>query len=50
MIEPGGTRKPVEMHKDFMEAAGQGRRDLDKDALFRYEGLLPAKNKNTPKP
>lgn len=50
MVEPGGTRKPAEMHKDFMEAAGQGRRDLDKDALFRYEGLLPAKKKNAPKP
>lgn len=51
MIEPGGTRAPSEMHKDFMEAAGQGRRDLDQDALYRYEGLLPPKPKGpAPKP
>lgn len=46
MIEPGGTRPPVEMHKDFMEAAGQGRRDLDQDAMYRAEGILP----EAPKP
>lgn len=43
MIEPGGTRRPSKMFKDFMEAAGQGRRDIDSKALLRYEGLLPAK-------
>lgn len=43
MIEPGGTVPPADMHKDFMEASGQGRRDLDPEALFRAEGLLPPK-------
>lgn len=43
MIVPGGTRPPVDMFKDFMEAAGQGRRDLDADAMFRAEGILPKK-------
>ncbi len=52
MIAPAGMRHPTEMFKDFMEAAGQGRRDLDPEALFRAEGLLPPKkvagNDNTP--
>lgn len=42
MIKPGGTRPPADMHKDFMEAAGEGRRNLDAEAMFRAEGLLPA--------
>lgn len=43
MIIPGGTRLPVDMFKDFMEAAGQGRRELDAEAMFRAEGILPKK-------
>jgi peptidyl-dipeptidase Dcp len=42
MIEPGGTRAPSLMHKDFMEVAGEGRRDLDSKAMFRREGLAAA--------
>jgi len=49
MVEPGGTKPPADMHKDFMEAAGQGRRELDQDALFRAEGILPPKKPPTPK-
>jgi peptidyl-dipeptidase Dcp len=48
MIVPGGTRPPVDMFKDFMEAAGEGRRDLDADAMFRAEGILPKKAAPTP--
>jgi peptidyl-dipeptidase Dcp len=40
MIEPGGTKAPSIMHKDFMESAGEGRRELDGAALFRREGLI----------
>lgn len=41
MIVPGGTRNPDTMFRDFMEAAGQGRRDLDPQAMLRAEGMLP---------
>ncbi|MCB9990041.1 MAG: M3 family metallopeptidase [Rhodospirillales bacterium] len=41
MIEPGGTVPPSDMHKNFMEAAGQGRRELDTSAMFRAEGIKP---------
>lgn len=50
MIEPGGTRPPAELLRDFMEAAGQGRRDLDPDALYRAEGLAPSQKTQAGKP
>lgn len=47
MIEPGGTRAPSEMHKDFNEAIGEGRRGLDAGAMFRREGITPVKKQDT---
>ena len=45
LVSPGGASAPSKLFKDFTEALGQGRRDVDTKAVLRKEGILPKKVK-----